>query len=57
MTKEEAEKKRPCNKCIHYRRCLIVDFIYSPCWITDRNGLDHHGAFKLNEYQEEEENA
>lgn len=57
MTREEAEKKRPCNKCIHYRRCLIVDFIYSPCWITDKNGLDHHGAFKLNEYQEEEENA
>ena len=46
MTKQEALKKRPCNKCVHFTRCQIVDYLYSPCYETDKNG-EHHGAFEL----------
>lgn len=52
MTRQEAEKKRPCCKCKHYIRCQIVDFPYSPCWQTDKDGKDHHGAFELNTEEE-----
>lgn len=47
MTKEEALKERPCNKCVHKIRCQVVDYIYSPCYETDKNGDDYHGAFDL----------
>ena len=47
MTKAEALKKRPCNKCVHRAKCQVVDYIYSPCYATDKNGDDYHGAFEL----------
>ena len=47
MTKAEALKKRPCNKCVHCSRCRIVDYVYSPCYETDKDGNDYHGAFEL----------
>ena len=46
MTKQEALKKRPCNKCVHFTRCQIVDYLYSPCYETDKSG-EYHGAFEL----------
>ncbi len=50
MTDAEVMKRiveRPCNLCVHRTRCLIVDYVYSPCYETDNNGLDYHGAFEL----------
>ena len=47
MTKTEALKKRPCNLCVHKERCQVVDYVYSPCYETDKSGEDYHGAFKL----------
>ncbi len=48
MTKTEALKKRPCNLCVHKKRCQVVDYVYSPCYETDKSGEDYHGAFELN---------
>ena len=54
MTKEEALKKRPCNKCVHQTRCQIVDYMYSPCYETDKDGNDYHGAFEPKTDSEED---
>ena len=55
MTKAEALKKRPCNKCVHCERCSVVDYIYSPCYETDKDGNDYHGAFELDTNNIEED--
>jgi len=54
MAKKEALNKRPCYKCIHYTRCQVVDYVYSPCYETDKNSDDYHGAFELNTNEDEE---
>lgn len=48
MTEEQAKNKKPCYLCIHFERCKIVDYVYSPCYETDKNGQDYHGAFEIN---------
>lgn len=47
MTLKEILEKRPCCKCIHFARCKVVDYIYSPCNNTGNAG-EYHPAFELN---------
>lgn len=55
MGKTEALKRRPCNLCIHRTRCKVVDYLYSPCYQTDKDGQDYHGAFELDTNIKEED--
>ena len=58
MTDAEVMKRireRPCYLCVHRTRCRIVDYVYSPCYETDKNGKDYHGAFELNKNINKEE--
>lgn len=47
MTLKEILEKKPCNRCIHFARCKVVDYIYSPCNNTGNAG-EYHPAFELN---------
>ena len=53
MTLKEILDKKPCSKCIHFRRCQVVDYVYSPCYEAGNSG-EYHPAFELNTSTNEE---
>ena len=53
MTLKEILDKKPCCKCIHFTRCKVVDYVYSPCYEGGNSG-EYHPAFELNTNTNEE---
>ena len=53
MTLKEILDKKPCCKCVHFTRCQVVDWLYSPCYSADNSG-EYHPAFELNTNQDTE---